>query len=201
MLLPGNQPAPPPVDEKERTSKIAPQPNGGLGPDQSQLQEFFTGELKDIYWAEQKLVTTLPKMAAAATSPVLRELFEAHLLETQNHVVRLEKAFACMGLAPEAVKCEAMAGITEEGDGMIADTQAGSYTRDVALILAAQKAEHYEISTYGGLAYVAHILGLMDVKGLLEATLDEEKGADKLLSLAASSGINRMAVVEDVAAS
>lgn len=196
MSLQGNQPAPPPVDEKERAPKLPPEPNGGLGPDHSALKRFLIGELKDMLWAEQKLVATLPKMAAAATSPQLRELFETHLLETRNHVTRLEKAFAFLGLPPESVRCEAMAGITEEGEGMIAETPAGSSTRDAALILAAQKAEHYEIASYGGLAYMAHVLGLLDVKGLLEANLDEEKSADKLLSLAASAGINRAAVIE-----
>jgi ferritin-like metal-binding protein YciE len=199
MPLEANSPVPPPVDEKERASMLPPEPNEGRGAEHSELQRFFAGELKDILWAEQKLVSSLPKMAAAATSASLRELFETHLKETQNHVRRLEKAFACMGMAPEAVKCEAMAGITEEGEGMIAETSAGSATRDAALILAAQKVEHYEIATYGGLAYLAHVLGLMDVKGLLEATLDEEKGADKMLSLAASSGINRAGVLESSA--
>lgn len=196
MLLEGQQPAPPPIDERERATKVPADPQNGMGPDQSQLKDFFIGELKDIYWAEQQLVATLPKMAEAATSSTLKELFMAHLLETKNHVVRLEKAFSFLGIPAETVKCEAMAGITEEGEGMIADTQTGSSTRDAALILAAQKAEHYEIATYGGLAQIAHALGIMDVKGLLEATLDEEKGADKLLSLAAVAGINQRGVTE-----
>lgn len=183
------------IDESTRETKIPPAPNHGMGPD-SQLKEFFIGELKDIYWAEQQLVRTLPKMESATTSDTLKQLFAKHLLETQQHVVRLEKAFQLLGIAPEAVRCEAMAGITEEGDGIIADTQAGTATRDVGLILAAQKAEHYEIATYGGLVQIAHLLGVLDVKGLLDATLDEEKGADKLLSLAGTSGINQSAVTE-----
>ena len=184
------------IDESTRTSKIPPAPNYGNGPESSMLKTFFIGELKDIYWAEQQLVKTLPKMEAAATSASLKQLFAKHLTETQQHVVRLEKAFSLLGVPAETVKCEAMAGITEEGDGIIADTQAGTTTRDVGLILAAQKAEHYEIATYGALAQIAHLLGIHDVAGLLEATLDEEKGADKLLSLAASSGINLTAVKE-----
>jgi ferritin-like metal-binding protein YciE len=199
MSLQGNQPAPPPVAESERASKLPPKPMTEA--DQSQLRTFFIGELKDMFWAEQKLVSTLRKMAAAATSQQLRELFETHLTETRNHVTRLEKAFALLGLPPEAVKCEAMAGITEEGEGMIAETQPGTATRDAALILAAQKAEHYEIASYGGLAYIARVLGLLQVKGLLEANLDEEKSADKLLSLAASAGINRAAITEPAIAS
>ncbi len=183
------------IDESTRVAKVPPAPNHGMGPD-SMLKEFFIGELKDIYWAEQQLVKTLPKMEAAATAESLKQLFSKHLLETQQHVVRLEKAFQILGIPAQAVKCEAMAGITEECDGIIADTVAGTSTRDVGLILAAQKTEHYEIATYGGLAQIAQALGIMDVTGLLNATLDEEKGADKLLSLAASSGINQTATVE-----
>jgi ferritin-like metal-binding protein YciE len=185
------------INEGLRVTKTPPVPNYGAGPEHSLLKTFFIGELKDIYWAEQKLVSTLPRMAAAATSDELRQLFTKHLLETQQHVARLEKAFGLMGVPAEAVKCEAMSGITEEGEGIIADTTAGTATRDVGLILAAQKAEHYEIATYGGLAQIAHMLGLLEVAGLLHATLDEEKGADKLLSLAASSGINLFATTEN----
>ncbi|RYZ40801.1 MAG: ferritin-like domain-containing protein [Sphingobacteriales bacterium] len=197
MSIKDNIPAPPPVSEDQRASKTPPEPNEGYGPEHSRLKDFFLGELKDILWAEQKLVSSLPKMTAAATSPALRQLFETHLEETRNHVARLEKAFALAGIPAEAVKCEAMAGIAEETDSMIEGTEAGTATRDAALILAAQKAEHYEIATYGGLAYLANVLGLLDIKGLLEATLDEEKSADKLLSLAASAGINRAAVYEN----
>lgn len=198
MSLQENQPTPPPIAEQERASRLPPEPNASA--EQSQLKTFFIGELKDMYWAEQKLVSTLPKMAAAATAPQLRQLFEAHLAETRNHVTRLEHAFALLGRPPEAVKCEAMSGIAEEGEGMNAETPAGTATRDAALILAAQKAEHYEIASYSGLAYIARILGLMQVKGLLEANLDEEKSADKLLSLAASAGINREAATEPATA-
>lgn len=196
MPLEHNASVPPPIDEGARSSLLPPQASGGYGPEYSQLKEFFTGELKDIYDAEQQLVTSLPKMAAAATSAALRQLFESHLQETRQHVVRLEKAFALMGQSTDAVRCEAMAGIVAEGDKAIENTKEGSFTRDAALIMAAQKVEHYEMTTYGSLAYLAHVLGLLDVKGLLEATLDEEKGADKMLSLAASSGINRASVLE-----
>ncbi len=187
------------IDESSRTSKISPAPNFGEGPENSMLKTFFAGELKDVYWAEQKLVQTLPEMAASATSGELKALFNKHLTETKQHVVRLEKAFSLLGIPAEGVKCEAMAGITEEGNGIIADTVAGTATRDVGLILAAQKAEHYEIATYGALAQIAQLLGLLEIAGLLNATLEEEKGADKLLSLVASSGINRNAATEAAA--
>ena len=187
------------IDESTRVSKVPPAPNFGEGPENSMLKNFFIGELKDIYWAEQQLIETLPKMAVAATSAALKALFTKHLAETQQHVVRLEKAFNLLGIPAEGVKCEAMAGITEEGDSIVADTMPGTATRDVGLVLAAQKAEHYEIATYGALTQIAHMLGLLEIAGLLDATLDEEKGADKLLSLAASSGINRSATVESPA--
>lgn len=196
MPLEQNIPVPPPVDEGARSPLLPPQPNDGYGPDYSQLKNFFAAELKDVYGAEQQLVASLPKMAAASTSDTLRQLFDTHLQETRQHVVRLEKAFALMGQVAEAVRCEAMAGIIAEGEKAIEKTSQGSATRDAALIMAAQKAEHYEMATYGSLAYLAHVLGILDVKGLLEANLDEEKGADKMLSLAASSGINRAGVLE-----
>ncbi len=186
-------------EEKDRAPKLAPDPTptlSGTGAHDTRLQEFLLDEMKDIYWAEQHLIKTLPKMREAATSAVLRDAFEKHLAETQQQVVRLEQAFALLGAAPEAKKCEAMAGITEEGDGLIADTEAGTATRDVGLVFAAQKVEHYEIATYGGLVQVARILGRNDVAGLLDANLTEEKGADKTLTLVAEGGINYAAAQE-----
>lgn len=159
-------------------------------PVNSKLREFFIEELQDIYWAEQHLVATLPKMEAAATSEKLRAAFADHLTVTRNHVARLEDAFSLLGETAEAKKCEAMAGITKEGEEIIADTEKDTITRDVGLILAAQKVEHYEISTYGGLAQIAITLGYRDVAGIMQATLREEKEADSLLSLIAESGIN-----------
>ena len=130
-------------------------------------------------------------MQSASTSPMLKDLFAKHLSETINHVKRLENAFHILGIPAEGITCEAMEGITKEGDGIIAETKEGTSTRNVGLILAAQKVEHYEIATYGVLSQIAHLLGLHDIAGLMEATMDEEKGADKLLSLAASSVIYR----------
>ncbi len=159
-------------------------------PHYSKLREFFIEELKDIYWAEQHLVATLPKMAAATTTEKLKAAFTDHLAVTQNHVKRLEMAFSYVGESAQAKKCEAMAGITEEGESIIAETEDGSITRDVGLVLAAQKVEHYEIATYGGLKQLAQTLNLREVAGLLQATLTEEKEADSMLTLIAESGIN-----------
>ncbi len=163
--------------------------NGSVGKD-SMLLEFFEDELKDIYWAEKHLVKTLPKMRKAATSEKLKQAFEDHLEVTQTHVSRLEQVFELMGKKAQAKKCDAMAGITEEGAGIIEETEKGTATRDVGLILAAQKVEHYEIATYGGLAQLARTLGRDDVAEILETTLGEEKEADVLLTDIAENDIN-----------
>jgi ferritin-like metal-binding protein YciE len=156
----------------------------------SALEEFFVDELKDIYWAEKKLVKTLPKLQKAASSGELKQAFGNHLTETEGHVERLEKAFEMLGHKPQAKKCDAMEGITEEGASVIEDTKAGTATRDVALVLAGQKAEHYEIATYGGLIQIAKTLGHNDVANLLQQTLQEEKNADQILTGIAEGGIN-----------
>lgn len=107
----------------------------------SMLEDFFHGEIKDIYWAEKHLVKTLPKMKKAATSPELQKAFADHLETTKEHVARLEEVFELLGHKPQAKKCDAMEGITKEGEGIIEETEAGTATRDVGLILAGQKAE------------------------------------------------------------
>ncbi|MEO7393569.1 MAG: ferritin-like domain-containing protein [Chitinophagaceae bacterium] len=169
----------------------------GKGAGDSMLKEFFTDELKDIYWAEKHLVKTLPKMQKAATSTELKNAFADHLEVTKTHVTRLEQVFEAVGKKPQAKKCDAMEGITTEGEGIIEDTEEGTSTRDVGLILAAQKVEHYEISTYGGLAQLATTLGLEDVAGILSQTLEEEKEADSLLTNIAENNINYDAAQEE----
>ncbi|MEP6726111.1 MAG: ferritin-like domain-containing protein [Bacteroidota bacterium] len=156
----------------------------------SRLTEFLHDEIKDIYWAEKHIVATLPKMKKAATSQELKDAFEEHLAVTKTHIARLEKVFELMGAKPQAKKCEAMEGILKEGASIIEDTEDGTATRDVGLILAAQKVEHYEISTYGGLRQVASTLGLDEVASLLEETLTEEKEADTKLTECAEQHIN-----------
>jgi ferritin-like metal-binding protein YciE len=160
------------------------------------LREFFLDELQDIYWAEQHLVAALPKLEDAATAEKLKAAFIDHLVATRVHVSRLEEIFAQLGEQPQAKKCEAMAGISAEAEGIIAETEAGSVTRDVGLIMAAQKVEHYEIATYGGLKQLAQTLGCREIAGLLQATLTEEKEADSMLTLIAESGINYGAKAE-----
>jgi ferritin-like metal-binding protein YciE len=165
--------------------------NGKDSKKDSKLEEFFHDEIKDIYWAEKKLVQTLPKMAKAATSKDLKNAFTEHLAQTKEHVVRLEQVFGLLGHKPQAKKCDAMAGITEEGASIIEDTEDGTSTRDVALILAGQKAEHYEIATYGGLAQIAKTLGHGNVAKILETTLKEEKETDQTLTQLAERNVNR----------
>ncbi|MEO7961496.1 MAG: ferritin-like domain-containing protein [Ginsengibacter sp.] len=170
--------------------------SAGKGASDSMLKEFFIDELKDIYWAEKHLVKTLPKMKKAATSTELQDAFEEHLQVTKTHVTRLEQAFEKLGKKAQAKKCDAMAGITTEGEGIIEETEEGTSTRDVGLILAAQKVEHYEISTYGGLHQLAVTLGLDDVADLLFQTLEEEKEADETLTSIAENNINYEAAEE-----
>ena len=164
--------------------------------DDSMLEDFFKDELKDIYWAEKHLVKTLPKMQKAATSEELKKAFADHLETTKEHVSRLEQVFSLLGEEAKAKKCDAMEGITKEGESIIEDTEAGTATRDVGLILAGQKVEHYEISTYGGLAQLARTLSHDDVAEILETTLQEEKEADELLTSVAENSINYEAATE-----
>jgi ferritin-like metal-binding protein YciE len=162
----------------------------GAGHDGSMLREFFVDELKDIYWAEKHIVSSLPKMAKEAGSQELKDAFTNHLEETKGHVTRLEEAFKALDEKAVTKKCDAMDGILKEGSTIIDETEEGTATRDVGLILAAQKVEHYEIATYGGLAQLARTLGENEVAQLLEATLAEEKAADKKLTAVAEEGIN-----------
>src|SRR5579871_49765 len=162
----------------------------------SRLEEFFVDEIKDIYWAEKHLVKTIPKMQKAASSEQLKHAFSEHLETTKEHVVRLEKVFEILGEKTEAKKCDAMEGITKEGESIIEDTEKGTATRDVGLILAGQKVEHYEISTYGGLAQLARTLGHRDVADILESTLKDEKKADDLLTSIAEKHVNYEAASE-----
>src|SRR6201996_3606826 len=137
----------------------------------AEFHEFFVDELKDIYWAEKHLVTALPKMKKAATSPKLAAAFEKHLGETKTHIETLEKIFELLDEKAVAKKCDAMAGILEEANGIIEDTEKGTMIRDCGLILGAQKVEHYEIATYGGLRTLAAAMGHNDVAGFFKQTV------------------------------
>jgi ferritin-like metal-binding protein YciE len=135
--------------------------------------------MKDIYWAEKHLVESLPEMQKAATTDELQEAFEDHLLATQKHVSRLEKVFRLLGKEPETKKCEAMAGLVEEAKSIIKETKEGTMTRDVGLIIAAQKVEHYEIATYGSMVQLARTMEKDEIASILEKTLWEEEDTDQ----------------------
>jgi ferritin-like metal-binding protein YciE len=173
--------------KKNSKKKLSPVATGEV---HSALLGLFTDEVKDIYWAEKHLVKALPKMEEAATSEELRKAFATHLDQTQGHVARLEKVFELLDEKAEGKKCDAMEGLVQEGEGIIEDTEDGTATRDVGLILAAQKVEHYEIATYGGLTQLAKTLGRIDIADLLGETLSEEKETDELLTEIAEGSVN-----------
>lgn len=162
----------------------------------SEFHKFFVDELKDIYWAEKHLVKALPKMQKAANSKELAQAFEKHTAETQTHIETLEKAFASLEEKPVAKKCDAMAGLLEEANGIIEETEKGTMIRDAGLILAAQKVEHYEIATYGTLVTFATCMGHTEVADLLQGTLDNEKATDSALTGIAEGSINDEAAAE-----
>jgi ferritin-like metal-binding protein YciE len=180
---------------KPATKKAAsPKENENLD---SMLGEFFYDSLKDIYWAEKHLTKTLPKMTKAATTQELKDAFTEHLEVTKGHVTKLESVFEMIGKKATAKKCEAMEGITAEGDSIIEETEEGTATRDVGLIMAAQKVEHYEIATYGGLVQLARTLGEEDVADVLDEILSEEKEADSTLTDIAENDVNYEAAEEE----
>ncbi|WP_276134519.1 ferritin-like domain-containing protein [Polluticoccus soli] len=171
--------------------------NAGTANPEPKLMELFKDEIKDIYWAEKHLVKSLPKMMKAATTDQLATAIGEHLEVTKTHVSRLEEVFELLGEKARAKKCEAMEGLVKEGESIVEDTDDGSATRDVGIILAAQKVKHYEIATYGGLVQLAKTLGLTDVAGILLQTLNEEKEADLTLTDIAENDINYEAAGED----
>lgn len=163
----------------------------------SPLHKFFVSALKDIYYAENAILEALVKMQDAASSEDLKDAFEDHHLQTQKHVKRLEKVFKLIDEQPEKKECKAIKGIIEEGEEIIKSTEDGSSTRDAALIIAAQKVEHYEIATYGGLAQLAITMGHDKAADLLERTLQEEEDTDAELTEIAETAINFDAEQED----
>lgn len=145
-----------PKPTNKSTAKV-PKKNQQMEPvsDHSQLTKLFTDSLKDIYWAEKHLTKTLPKMKKKATSQELKQAIEEHLAQTEEHVKRLEQVFEICGKKPQAKKCDAMEGLSKEGDSVVEETEDGSMTRDAGIIMASQKVEHYEIATYGTLVVFA----------------------------------------------
>jgi ferritin-like metal-binding protein YciE len=157
------------------------------------LQDLFVEELRDMYDGEKRLVRALPKMAKASNSDDLRTAFTKHLKETQGQVRRLEQVFRSLGERPRGKKCDGIMGIVEEGNKAMEELE-GSVL-DAALIAGGQKVEHYEIASYGTLAYFADLLGHERPKALLGETLNEEKAADEKLNQIAKSKVNREALI------
>ena len=157
------------------------------------LQELFVEELRDIYDGEKRLLRALPKMAKAAESDELQTAFTTHAKETERQVSRLEQVFRSIGETARGKKCDGIMGIVEEGNHAMEELDGA--VLDAALIAGAQKVEHYEIATYGTLAYFAELLGQDRAKDLLGETLEEEKAADEKLSTIARSDVNRDALV------
>lgn len=156
------------------------------------LEELFLDTLKDIYFAEKKILTALPKMAKAAQSEDLKAAFEKHHGETEEHVARLEQAFKALGQTPKGKTCDAILGIIEEGKEIM-EEYADSPALDAGLLAAAQAVEHYEIARYGTLRTWAAELGHRDVVELLEATLGEEKKTNDALTRLAETEVNQHA--------
>lgn len=161
------------------------------------LEKFFHDQLKDMYYAEQQLLKALNEMKSASTTEELEDAFDEHLKQTERQVKRLEKVFSIIGQKPEGKKCEAMDGLIKEGKTIISETKEGTMTRDAALIIAAQKIEHYEIATYGGLVALALTLGKHRAAELLDKTLQEEYDTDDKLTDIAESCVNFEAEEED----
>ena len=158
------------------------------------LQELFVEELRDMYDGEKRILRALPKMAKAAESDELQSAFNTHLQETERQVSRLEQVFRSIGETPRGKKCDGIMGIVEEGNHAIEELEGP--VLDAALIAGAQKVEHYEIASYGTLAYFAELLGHNRAKDLLGETLEEEKATDEKLSELARSDVNREALLQ-----
>jgi ferritin-like metal-binding protein YciE len=159
---------------------------------EKELKDLFLDTLKDIYFAEKKILSALPKMAKAAQSEKLRAAFEKHLGETEVQVDRLDQVFSSIGETARGKTCDAIMGIIDEGKEVMSEYK-GMPALDAGLLAAAQAVEHYEISRYGTLKTWAAELGYKDAVKLIDATLKEEKNTDAALSQLAEAEVNRHA--------
>lgn len=164
--------------------KIKPKKNAA-----KTLAELFEDSLKDMYWAEQAILKGLEKMSANTSSPKLKQAIEKHYKETQEQIALLDQVFETIKVPAKAKKCEAMAGILEEGETILEETQEGP-VRDAGIISACQKVEHYEIATYGTLIAFSELLGYTKAVELFKKILEQEKKTDEMLSELAISEIN-----------
>ncbi|HET9902371.1 MAG TPA: ferritin-like domain-containing protein [Xanthobacteraceae bacterium] len=156
------------------------------------LEDLFHDALKDMYFAEKKILAALPKMMKAAQSEELSAAFEKHRQETEGHIERLEEIFNLMEESPKGKKCPAILGILEEGAEVMKEYRRTA-ALDAGLVAAAQAVEHYEICRYGTLRTWARLLGMQNAVGLLQTTLREEEATDEALTKLAESAINQEA--------
>lgn len=174
--------------EKKSTGKSSKKSASG-SLQSSQLMKLFVDELKDIYWAEKALTKAIPKMIKKASSEELIDALESHLEETKNQVTKLEEVFESIDKKASAKKCDAMAGLIEEAEGIMEECEEGAMC-DAGIISAGQKVEHYEIASYGTLRQFARTLNLGKAAKMLEEILNEEKAADEKLTEVAIATIN-----------
>ncbi len=153
------------------------------------MHDLMIAELKDLYSAETQLMKVLPKMAQGVSTPSLRTAFEDHLVQTQEHVSRLEQICEMLGTSPKGKKCKGMEGLLEEGVEML-EEEGDAHVKDAGIIAAAQRMEHYEIAAYGSTLAFATLMGHSEIADLLETTLNEEKATDALLSSIAEDEVN-----------
>jgi ferritin-like metal-binding protein YciE len=166
-----------------------------MAKERKKLDELFHDTLKDIYFAEKKIVAALPKMAKAAQNDDLRAAFEKHMSETEGQIERLEQVFELIEEKPQGKRCAAIEGILEEGQEIIKEYK-GSPALDAGLVSSAQAVEHYEIARYGTLRTWAEELGLGDAVKLLDQTLDQEEATDEALTELAETVVNQEAQAE-----
>jgi ferritin-like metal-binding protein YciE len=165
---------------------------GFFSSDIKTMDDLFVHTLRDIYYAENKIIKSLPNMIEKATDPQLKQAFERHLGETRNHAKRLEDVFRMHGVEPQSIDCPAIDGIVDEADDVAGEVD-NKQVMDAALVAAAQAVEHYEISRYGTLIAWAKQLGRNDCASVLQQTLNEEKSTDQKLSSLAELFVNRKA--------
>jgi ferritin-like metal-binding protein YciE len=165
---------------------------GLFAKDIKSMDDLFVHTLRDIYYAEKRILKALPEMIEKASDAGLKQGFQTHLGETKNHVQRLEQVFRMHGVEAKGVNCPAIDGIIEEAEDIAGEVD-DKNVLDAALIAAAQAVEHYEITRYGSLVAWAKLLGRNDCAALLQQNLDEEKAADKKLTAIAESKVNRVA--------
>jgi ferritin-like metal-binding protein YciE len=160
------------------------------------LRDLFVDELKDVYWSEKELVKALPKIIKQATSNELISVLTKHLVETKEHVARLEEVFFSVGKKSETEKSDIMEGLLKETEEIMQNTEQG-FVRDAGIICAAKKVEHYEIAIYGTLVSFAKTLQELNAASLLQSTLNEEKEVDQKLSEIAESFIKKRVAGKD----